>query len=87
MPPPHAVFEQDNNVVYNPDRYGDQIFLDVVRRKGSTGIIQVTWEVTAQTSSHGALIVSPMCGELKFQESQWNYSVHLQFLAIPRGGQ
>ena len=87
MPSPHAVYEQDNSVVYKPERYGGQIILDVVRRKGSTGTIQVSWEVIIQTTSPGSLVVTPMSGELKFLEGQWDSSIYLQFPVIPRDGQ
>lgn len=85
--PPHAVYEQDNSVVYTAERYEKEIIFDVVRRKGSTGTIQAIWDVTFQSAKQTSLVVSPMSGQLKFLEGQWNSSFHLQLVSVPQNGE
>jgi hypothetical protein len=82
-PPPHAILEEDNSVIYNPERYGNKMILDVVRRKGSSGTINVTWVATSQSNTEMPFAVSPMFSELTFIEGQWNSSIHLKFGAMP----
>jgi hypothetical protein len=81
-PPPHAILEEDNSVIYNPERYGNKMILDVVRRKGSSGTINVTWVATSQSNAEIPFTVSPMFSELTFIEGQWNSSIHLKFGAM-----
>ncbi len=80
---PHAVLEEDNSVIYDPERYGNKMILDVVRRKGSTGTVNVTWIVTSQSNAKIPFTVSQMTDELKFIEGQWNASIHLEFGSMP----
>ena len=75
------MYEENNTVVYSKERYRKHIIFNLVRRKGSTGTVQVTWTVTIQSNS--SLIISPMSGQQEFSEGQWNSSFTLQFLAMP----
>jgi hypothetical protein len=81
--PPHAIFEEDNSIIYHPERYGNEMIFDVVRRKGSTGTINVTWIATSQSNAKIPFTVSPTSGELMFIEGQWNSSIHLKFGSMP----
>ena len=54
-----------------------------MRRKGSTGTINVTWSATCESSAKTPFTVSPVSGELVFIEGQWNSSIHLKLGAIP----
>ena len=80
---PYAVVEEDNSVIYSPEQYGDEILLDVIRRKGSTGKINVTWAITIHPNVPVSFIVSPQFGLLHFAEGQWNSSIRLIFSSIP----
>jgi hypothetical protein len=82
-PPPHAAIEENNNVIYSPERYGGQMLLDVARYKGSTGAIKLTWGVNIEPNAPASFVVSPMSGEVEFSEGQWNSSIHLRFPFIP----
>ena len=55
----------------------------MVRRKGSTGTINVTWSATCKSNAKTPFTVSPVSGELVFIEGQWNSSIHLKIGAIP----
>ena len=81
--PPYAIIEEDNSVIYHPKRYGKEMILDIVRRKGSTGTINVTWSATSQPNTKIPFTLSPTTGELTFVEGQWSSSVHLKFGAMP----
>ncbi|XP_028399178.1 uncharacterized protein LOC114522645 isoform X2 [Dendronephthya gigantea] len=59
------------------------ITLNIVRRKGSTGSINVTWIVTSPSGGDIPFSVSPIGGQLTFLESQWNSSIHLKFGGFP----
>ena len=59
-----------------------------MRRKGSTGTINVTWSATCQSNATHLRLktpftVSPVTGELMFIEGQWNSSIHLRLGAMP----
>jgi hypothetical protein len=77
------VLEEDNSVIYDSERYGNKMILDVVRRMGSTGTVNVTWVVTCQSSAEIPFNVFPLTDELRFIEGQWNSSIQLQFGGIP----
>lgn len=81
--PSYAVVEEDNRVIYHPERYRGKIIFDVVRRKGSTGTINVTWSATCQSNTKVPFTISPLTGELVFVEGQWNSSIHLKLGAMP----
>ena len=82
--PKQAIFEGGNNsIMYDSERYGGEMILHVVRRKGSTGSIVVTWVVTSQSSGTIPFSVSPIGGQLSFLEGQWNSSIHLKFGGFP----
>ena len=68
-------------MVYNPDRYGGAMRLEVDRYKGSTGAIRVTWSVIIEPKNLSSFNVSPSFGELEFSEGQWNSSIQLRFLS------
>ena len=57
--------------------------LDVVRYKGSTGAVKLTWGVTNEPNTPVSLNVSDMFGQLEFSEGQWNSSIHLRFPVVP----
>ena len=79
---PHtAVYEDDNSVIYDPERYGQDIILNIIRRKGSTGNIQVFWDV--KVDPKGSLIVQPWAGDFNMTEAQWNTSIHLKLTSLP----
>ena len=80
---PHAVLEEDNSVIYDPARYGSEMILDVVRRMGSTGTVNVTWAITSQSNIKFPFNVYPMTDELMFIEGQWNSSIRLNFGGMP----
>ncbi len=75
--------EEDNNVIYSPERYDGEMLLDVARYKGSTGAVKLTWGVTMEPNTPASFIVSPVFGQLEFAEGQWNSSIHLRFPSIP----
>ena len=77
------MLEEDNSVIYDSERYGNKMILDVVRRMGSTGTVNVTWVVTSQSSAEIPFNVFPLTDELRFIEGQWNSSIQLQFGGIP----
>ena len=78
------MFEEGNNsIMYDPERYGGEMILRIVRRKGSTGSIKVTWIVTSQSGGSIPFSVSPIGGQLSLLESQWNSSIHLKFGGFP----
>lgn len=54
-----------------------------MRRKGSTGTINVTWSATCQSNAKTPFTVSPVSGELVFIEGQWNSSIYLKLGSIP----
>jgi hypothetical protein len=81
--PPHAIIEEDNNVIYSPERYGGEVLLDVARYKGSTGAIKLTWGIAIEPNTPASFVVSPMFGEVEFSEGQWNSSIRLRFPFIP----
>ena len=81
--PSYAIVEEDNRVIYDPKRYNGKIIFDVLRRKGSTGTINVTWSATCQSNAKTPFTVSPVTGELMFIEGQWNSSIHLRLGAMP----
>ena len=83
LEPPYAIVEEDNRVIYDPERYNGKIIFDVVRRKGSTGTINVTWSATFQSNAKTPFTVSPVTGKLMFIEGQWNSSFHLRLDAMP----
>ena len=87
--PPHAVIKGDRIVVCNSsfERYGGEILLDIARRKGSTGIIKLKWNTTVGPNVNETFVVSPMSGELEFDEGQWNSSIHLRLPSAPAIGQ
>ena len=59
------------------------MLFDVYRYKGSTGAIKVTWGVTIEARAPVSFVVTPLFGELEFDEGQWNSSFHLRFPSIP----
>lgn len=69
--------------MYHPERYGNEMIFDVVRRKGSTGIVNVTWVASGKSNTGISFTVSPLTGGLRFIEGQWNSSIHLKFGTIP----
>ena len=69
--------------MYDPERYGGEMILHIIRRKGSTGTINVTWVVTGQTGGSIPFRISPMGGQLSLSEGQWNTSIHLKFGGFP----
>ncbi|CAB4011511.1 Hypothetical predicted protein [Paramuricea clavata] len=86
-PPPNALIEEDNNVLYNRERYGGEMVLNIARYKGSTDPIILTWAVTIEPNAPPSFTVSPMFGELEFSEGQWNSSIHLWFPVVPETNQ
>lgn len=84
--PPHAII-QDGNVIYNPERYGGEMLLDVTRHKGSTGVVTITWGITLEPHTPVSFAVSPMSGTLEFDEGEWNSSIHLGFPFVPDSDQ
>jgi hypothetical protein len=85
--PPNALIEEDNNVVYNRERYGGEMVLNVARYKGSTDGIILTWAVTIEPNAPASFTVSPTFGELEFSEGQWNSSIRLWFPFVPETNQ
>ena len=87
--PPHAVIKGDRIFICNStlERYGGEVLLDIARRKGSTGVIKLTWNATIEPNVNETFIVSPMAGELEFKESQWNSSINLRLPSAPAVGQ
>ena len=63
------------------------MLFNVARYKGSTGAVNLSWAVTIGQNTSASFNVSPMSGQLKFLESQWNSSIHLQFHSIPETDQ
>ena len=82
-PPPYAIIEKDNTVIYRPERYAGEMLLDVTRYKGSTGAIKLAWGVTTELNTPSSFVVTPTSGEVEFSEGQWNSSIHLRFPFIP----
>ena len=85
--PPHAVIEESNTVIYRPERYAGEMLLDVIRYKGSTGVINAAWGITVEPNTPSSFIVTPKSGEVEFSEGQWNSSIHLRFPFIPETDQ
>lgn len=87
--PPHAVIKGDRIFICDSsfERYGGEIFLDIARRKGSTGVVKLMWNTTVEPNVNETFVVSPMSGELEFDEGQWNSSVHLRLPSAPAIGQ
>ena len=81
-PAPYAVIKKDNKIIYSPNRYGDGMLLNVVRYKGSTGNVNLTWGVIIGPNTRASFNVSPVAGQLEFIEGQWNSSIHLMFHSI-----
>ena len=81
--PPHAIFEEDNTVIYDPERYGNKLILDIIRRKGSTGVVNVTWAASSESNKKLPFTVSPSSGMLTFEEGQWNSTIDLTFTDMP----
>ena len=82
-PPPYGIVGEDNNVIYKQERYDGKMLFDVVRYKGSTGEINLTWAVTIEPGTPNSFAVTPKTGELRFIEGQWNSSIQLRFPFIP----
>jgi hypothetical protein len=59
------------------------MILDVVRRKGATGTVNVTWTASGQSNKQTPFSFSPITGELMYVEGQWSASIHLKFGAMP----
>ena len=60
------------------------MLFSVARYKGSTGAVNLSWAVTIGPNTPPSFTVSPLFGQLKFIESQWNSSIHLQLHSIPK---
>ena len=80
---PYAVIEDNNTVIYVRKGYTGEMLLNVIRYKGSTGAIKLTWGVTIQPNTSLSFQVKPKSGQLEFGEGQWNSSIYLDFPIIP----
>lgn len=77
---PYGYIDKNDSVMYDPKLHSKQMFLPLMRLKGSTGDINISWKVEFQQSSFK---VSPELGEVLMREGQWNSSMRLQFYSIP----
>lgn len=74
---------EDKRIVYSPERYGGKITLDVVRRKGSSGTVSVTWAVFLDLQTPISFVGFPLWGKIEFTEGQWNSTIQLRFPFVP----